>query len=65
MKDRQAAITRGEKVKGGKNFILCARLLGLRVSNLRDEREEKKANKLDGVSQYSPAILIKNDTQIE
>ncbi|GAA5844419.1 hypothetical protein JCM5353_008291 [Sporobolomyces roseus] len=51
MKDRQAAITRGEKVKGGKNFILCARLLGLRVSNLRDEREEKKANKLDGFIQ--------------
>ncbi|GAA5991851.1 hypothetical protein JCM5350_002724 [Sporobolomyces pararoseus] len=51
MKDRQDAITRGEKVKGGRNFILNARLLGLRVSNLRDERIEKKANKLDGFIQ--------------
>ncbi|GAA6060585.1 hypothetical protein JCM10212_006820 [Sporobolomyces blumeae] len=48
MDDRKAAITRGEKVKGGTAFVLKARLLGLRLSNLRDEREEKKGNKLDG-----------------
>ncbi|GAA5889549.1 hypothetical protein JCM6882_007067 [Rhodosporidiobolus microsporus] len=46
--DRHAALARGEKVKGGKNVMLKPRLLGLRVSNLRDEREVKKENKLDG-----------------
>lgn len=57
MKDRQDAITRGDKVKGGKNFVLNARLLGLRVSNLRDDRIEKKANKLDSVSTCFPRGL--------
>ncbi|GAA5827398.1 hypothetical protein JCM11251_003793 [Rhodosporidiobolus azoricus] len=46
--DRRAAFARGEKVKGGKNVALRPRLLGLRVSNLRDEREVKKAGNLDG-----------------
>ncbi|GAA5980773.1 hypothetical protein JCM11641_002643 [Rhodosporidiobolus odoratus] len=46
--DRRIALAKGEKVKGGKNVALKPRLLGLRVSNLRDEREVKKEKKLDG-----------------
>ncbi|BGP17566.1 hypothetical protein JCM10213_004107 [Rhodosporidiobolus nylandii] len=46
--DRRTALARGEKVKGGKNSMLKPRLLGLRVGNLRDDREVKKENKLDG-----------------
>ncbi|GAA6010020.1 hypothetical protein JCM10207_007522 [Rhodosporidiobolus poonsookiae] len=46
--DRHAALARGDAVKGGKNVLLRPRLLGLRVSNLRDEREVKKEAKLDG-----------------
>ncbi|GAA5916527.1 hypothetical protein JCM5296_001166 [Sporobolomyces johnsonii] len=47
MDDRRAALARGEKVKGGTSPVLKARLLGLRVGNLRDERKEK-TNKIDG-----------------
>ncbi|GAA5962404.1 hypothetical protein JCM21900_003774 [Sporobolomyces salmonicolor] len=47
MDDRRAALVRGEKVKGGTSPVLKARLLGLRVGNLRDERKEK-TNKIDG-----------------
>ncbi|GAA6015594.1 hypothetical protein JCM11491_007168 [Sporobolomyces phaffii] len=65
MEDRQAAITRGEKVKGGKNFVLNARLLGLRVSNLRDERIEKKTNKLDGFVQRTENKNAKGKAKAE
>lgn len=47
--ERPKLIARGEEVKGGRNPVLKARLLGLRVGNLRDERALAKANKLDGV----------------
>lgn len=46
---RAAAIKRGEPVKGGRNPVLKARLLGLRLTNLRDDRELAKGNKLDSV----------------
>ncbi|BGP33266.1 hypothetical protein JCM10296v2_005060 [Rhodotorula toruloides] len=57
MDDRAAAIKRGEKVKGGKGSKLKARLLGLRMSNLRDEREVKRGNKLDGWVKATPSKL--------
>uniref|UniRef100_A0A0K3C6K6 DNA polymerase kappa n=1 Tax=Rhodotorula toruloides TaxID=5286 RepID=A0A0K3C6K6_RHOTO len=57
MDDRAAAIKRGEKVKGGKGSQLKARLLGLRMSNLRDEREVKRGNKLDGWVKATPSKL--------
>ncbi|GAA6052983.1 hypothetical protein JCM3770_001163 [Rhodotorula araucariae] len=48
MDDRRAALLRGEAVKGGANPALKARLLGLRVGNLRDDRALANTNKLDG-----------------
>ncbi|GAA5864951.1 hypothetical protein JCM3774_003921 [Rhodotorula dairenensis] len=52
---RAAAIKRGEEVKGGQNPVLKARLLGLRLTNLRDDRELAKGNKLDGYVIKRPA----------
>lgn len=46
--DRKALIARGGTPKGGKEFSL--RLIGLRLSNLRDERATQDAGKLDSVS---------------
>lgn len=54
---RAAAIKRGEEVKGGQNPVLKARLLGLRLTNLRDDRELAKGNKLDGVSHTGVAKI--------
>jgi hypothetical protein len=47
--DRKNGVAQGKAVKGGQTAVMRLRLLGLRVSNLRDEREVKKENKLDGV----------------
>ncbi|BGP25712.1 hypothetical protein JCM10295v2_004645 [Rhodotorula toruloides] len=57
MDDRAAAIRRGEKVKGGKGPRIKARLLGLRMSNLRDDRVVKRGNKLDGWVKATPSKL--------
>lgn len=47
--ERKALVARGGVPKGGKEFSL--RLIGLRLSNLRDEQLTKnKGGKLDGVS---------------
>ncbi|GAA5992880.1 hypothetical protein JCM10908_001386 [Rhodotorula pacifica] len=55
MEVRAAAIKRGEKVKGGQNPVIKARLLGLRLTNLRDDRELARSNKLDGYVVKRPA----------
>ena len=57
--ERVAAIKRGEKVRGGQNPVLKARLLGLRLTNLRDDREVAKGNKLDSVSTHSLSCSCK------
>ncbi|GAA5875360.1 hypothetical protein JCM8547_003214 [Rhodosporidiobolus lusitaniae] len=44
---RRASVASGDQVKGGQKAVAKMRLLGLRVSNLRDEREVKKEAKLD------------------
>lgn len=59
IEERAAAIKRGEKVRGGQNPVLKVRLLGLRLTNLRDDREVAKGNKLDGVSTLSLLFLSK------
>lgn len=62
IENRAAAIKRGEVVKGGQNPILKARLLGLRLTNLRDDREVAKVNKLDGVSLSASWVPLMRDT---
>ncbi|GAA5839368.1 hypothetical protein JCM9279_005919 [Rhodotorula babjevae] len=61
--DRAKAIKAGQEVKGGTNPILNVRLLGLRVSNLRDERALAKMKKLDGYITRSPRRTPENDLQ--
>ncbi|BGP49365.1 hypothetical protein JCM10450v2_005253 [Rhodotorula kratochvilovae] len=70
MDDRRAALARGEPVKGGSNPALKARLLGLRVGNLRDDREVSRTNKLDGwvraSARKTPEIeLSDSDTDVQ
>ncbi|CEQ41185.1 SPOSA6832_02879, partial [Sporobolomyces salmonicolor] len=62
MDDRRVALVRGEKVKGGTSPTLKARLLGLRVGNLRDERKEK-TNKIDGW--FTKPLTSKNSKEEE
>ena len=48
MASRRAVIAKGGTPKGGKEFRL--RLIGLRLSNLRDDKNVKGSGQLDGVS---------------
>lgn len=53
MANRRAIIAKGGTPKGGKEF--CLRLIGLRLSNLRDDKNVKGSGKLDGVSTLDAA----------
>ncbi|GJN90109.1 hypothetical protein Rhopal_003108-T1 [Rhodotorula paludigena] len=61
-KDRREALEKGQDVKGGRNPVIKARLLGLRVGNLRDDREAAKTSKLDGY--FKPTASSKKVDEI-
>lgn len=55
--NRRQMIARGQTPKGGKDFHL--RLIGLRLSNLRDEKATKGKGKLDKVSAVTWAAAFR------